>query len=146
MKIAQQFIAGLGSERCARPARDDRNHLFSVKQRNFHLSSLTGRVISKNANPALKCWATFIASLRDASSHESLISPVNNHRLCQSTTADNRPDASGRRLIVYTRQLDRALKPSCWLKVLPAVRLREPETAAHEKREFQTGRGRLVSR
>jgi len=31
------------------------------------LSSLAGRVCSKKANPALKCWATIIESLRDTS-------------------------------------------------------------------------------
>jgi hypothetical protein len=141
MKVAQQFIAGSGFKRCARPARDDRNHLFSVKQRTFPsiVPDRTGNFKKRYPSTEVLRYIHCV----HAGPFESLIT---NDRLCQSTTEDNRSGASGSWPIVYTRQPDRALKPSCWPKALPAARLREAVTAAHERPEFQTGRGRPISR
>jgi hypothetical protein len=50
--------------------RDDRNvqmwALSAFREIENHPSSLPGRTAVKNADPALKCWATFIRSLRDS--------------------------------------------------------------------------------
>ena len=58
--------------RCVRPGGTiemiESGHSIGLAGTNDTLSSLAGRFFVKKNNPPLKCWATFIESLRDRSS------------------------------------------------------------------------------
>jgi hypothetical protein len=67
MKIAPHFSVGLRFKRRIRPEGTIETHTSGAQcefmSARCRQSSLPGRIALKNANPALKCWATFIASL-----------------------------------------------------------------------------------
>ena len=60
-KVAQQFIAGLRLKKT--PSRRDDSLIATSNMAGAKRYSIVpgGTHVFKNANPALKCWATFIA-------------------------------------------------------------------------------------
>jgi hypothetical protein len=75
MKVAQHFGAGLAFFKTIRPGRDDRSSLRSLRRYRGEEPNVsivpTGRTWLWHHFPALKCWATFIGSLRDESSDDA---------------------------------------------------------------------------
>src|ERR1700736_3749475 len=72
-KVAQQFIAGLSLKKTP-SRRDDRHSLIgasNVATTKPYSIVPGGTRAFKNPNPALKCWATFIAFLRNEAGDSS---------------------------------------------------------------------------